>query len=126
MNITYISGFYPFLYCDPFTVTSGVIKQGGVLSSYLFAVYLDEFSEQLGSTRTACTMENMFVNHLISADCICLFNPSIILVDSKTNVFWRFVVTMLMNTKLFCNCNKTIGVLFPPNIINNLLHQMFF
>jgi len=77
MNIIYISGFYPFLYCDPFTVTSGVIKKGGVLSPYLFAVYLDEFSEQLGSTRTACTMENMVVNHLISADCICLFNPSI-------------------------------------------------
>ena len=31
----------------PFTVTNGV-RQGGVLSPYLFAVYLDELSTQLG------------------------------------------------------------------------------
>jgi len=35
----------------PFTVTNGV-RQAGVLSPYLFAVYLDELSQQLGSTQS--------------------------------------------------------------------------
>jgi len=61
---------------SPFTVTSGV-RQGGVLSPYLFAVYLDELSIQLGSARVGCTVGNMVVNHLMFADDICVFSPSI-------------------------------------------------
>ena len=41
----------------PFTVTNGV-RQGGVLSPCLFAVYLDELSIQLGSARVGCTVGN--------------------------------------------------------------------
>jgi len=39
-------------YSSPYTATNGV-RQGGVLSPYLFAVYLDELSTQLGSARDA-------------------------------------------------------------------------
>jgi len=38
---------------------------------------------------------NMVVNHVMFADDICVFSPNI--VDS--NVFWIFVVTMLLNVK---------------------------
>jgi len=48
-------------------VTNGV-RQGVVLSQYLFAVYLDELSEQLGSAKVVCTVGNMIVNHLMFAD----------------------------------------------------------
>jgi len=54
-------------YPSCFTVTNG-IRQGGVLSPYLYAVYLDEVSDQLGSARVGCTVGNMVVNHLIFAD----------------------------------------------------------
>ena len=54
---------------SPFTVTSGV-RQGGVLSPYLFAVYLDELSIQLRSARVGCTVGNMVVNHLKFKVCI--------------------------------------------------------
>jgi len=57
-------------YSSPFTVSNGV-RQGGVLSPYLFAVYLDELSVQLGSARVGCTV----VNNLMFADDICVFNP---------------------------------------------------
>jgi len=43
------------LYCNQWG------KARGVLSPYLFAVYLDEFSIQLGSARVACTVGNMVV-----------------------------------------------------------------
>jgi len=55
----------------PFTVTNGV-RQGGVLSPYLFAVYLDELSIQVGSARVGCTVGNMVVNHLMFADDMCV------------------------------------------------------
>jgi len=58
-------------YSPPFTVTNGV-KQWGVLSPYLFPVYLDELSIQLGSARVGCTVENMVVNHLMFADDMCV------------------------------------------------------
>ena len=63
-------------YSFPFTVTNGV-RQGGVLSPYLFAVYLDELSIQLGSARVGCIVGIMIVNHLMFADDICVFSHSI-------------------------------------------------
>jgi len=58
-------------YSSPFTITNGV-RQGGVLSPYLFAVHLDELSIQLGSARVGCTVGNMIVNHLMFADVMCV------------------------------------------------------
>ena len=40
-------------YSSPFTATNGVRQ---ILSPYLFAVYLDELSIQLGSARVGCTV----------------------------------------------------------------------
>ena len=62
-------------YSSTFTVTN-VVRQGGVLSPYLFAVYLDELSNQLGSAKVGCTVGNMIVNHLMFADDICVFSLS--------------------------------------------------
>ena len=104
-------------FSSPFTVTNGV-RQGGVLSPYLFAVYLDELSEQLGSARVGCTVGNMVVNHLMFADDNVCSPP--VLVDS--NVFWIFVVIMLLNTKSTLIVTKRLVFLFVQKSINNLLH----
>jgi len=53
-----------------FTVTSGA-RQGD-LSPYLFAVCLNELSDQLGSDRVGCTVGNIVMNHLIFADDMCV------------------------------------------------------
>ena len=63
-------------YSSPLTVTNGE-RQGGILTPYLFAVYLDKLSIQLGSARVGCTVGNMVVNHLKFADDICVFSLSI-------------------------------------------------
>ena len=47
------------------------------MSPYLFAVYLHELWDQLGSARVGCTTEIISVNYLIFADDICVFSPSI-------------------------------------------------
>jgi len=96
-------------YSSPFTVTNG-LRQGGVLSPYLFAVYLDELSIQLGSARVGCTVGNMVVNHLMFADDICVFSPSISGLQCLLNICGDYAA----EHEITFNCNKTIGVLFCP------------
>jgi len=96
-------------YSPPFTVTNWV-RQGGVLSPYLFAVYLDGLSIQLGSARVGCTVGNMVVNHLKFADDICVFSPSIRGLQCLLNICGDYAA----EHEITFNCNKTIGVLFCP------------
>jgi len=62
-------------FSDPFTVTNG-LRQGEVLSLYLFVVYLDDFSIQLGTSVVGCiTVRNTFVNLLVFAEgCLILIS----------------------------------------------------
>ena len=96
-------------YSSLFTATNGV-RQGGVLRPYLFAVYLDELSVQLGSARVGCTVGNMVVNHLMFADDICVFSPSINALQCLLNICGDYAA----EHEITFNCNKTIGVLFCP------------
>jgi len=57
---------------DNFTATDEA-RQGGVLTPCSFVFYLDELSDQLGSTRVGCTVGKMVVNHVMFADDICVF-----------------------------------------------------
>jgi len=104
----------------PLYLTNGV-RQAGVLSPYLFAVYLDELSIQLGSARVGCTVGNMVVNYLMFADDICVFSPSISGLQCLLNICGGYAA----EHEITFNCNKTIGVLFCPKSINNLPHHMF-
>jgi len=77
---------------------------------YLFAVFLDELSIQLGSARVGCTVGNMIVNHLMFADDICVFSPSISRLQCLLNICGDYAA----EHDITFNCNKTIGVLFCP------------
>ncbi len=54
---------------DPFTVSNGV-HQGGILSAYLFNVYMDDLSNELNAYKIGCVSGNA-VNCMNRA--ICLF-----------------------------------------------------
>ncbi len=58
-----------------FTVTNGV-KQGGVLSPILFAVYTDGLLRRLSETGAGCHIGSHFVGALAYADDITLVSPS--------------------------------------------------
>ena len=58
-----------------FCVTNGV-RQGSVLSPYLFCIYVDKISKQLNSSKIGCKINDMLINHLFYADDLCLFSPS--------------------------------------------------
>ena len=61
---------------SPFSVSSGV-RQGGVLSPYLFALYIDNLSVKLNCVKAGCFLGNSRLNHIIYADDLCCFSPSL-------------------------------------------------
>ena len=50
-------------FSGPFHVSNGV-RQGGVLSPYLFAVYLDDLSNELNNIKAGCYIGEALLNHL--------------------------------------------------------------
>ena len=63
-------------FSELFHVSTGV-RQGGVLSPYLFAVYLDDLSNELNDIKAGCYIGEVLLNHLMFADDICVLCPSV-------------------------------------------------
>ena len=59
---------------DTFTVSNGV-RQCGILSPYLFNVYMDDLSSELNSCETGCVIGSAIVNHAMYADDLVVFSP---------------------------------------------------
>ena len=58
-----------------FRVSSGV-RQGGILSPYLFCVYMDDLSIKLNDIKVGCMIGTTLINHLMYADDLVLLSPS--------------------------------------------------
>ena len=63
-------------FSEPFHACKGV-RQGGVLSPYLHAVYLEDLSNELNNIIAGCYIGKVLLNHLMFADDICVFCPSV-------------------------------------------------
>jgi len=93
-------------FSEPFHVSNGV-RQGGVLSPYLFDVYLDDLSNELNNINAGCYIGEV-LNHLMFADDICVFCPSV-----------RWLQRILDGCQAYAeshgiifNCNKTVCMTF--------------
>jgi len=88
---------------EPFHVSDGV-RQGRVLSPYLFAVYLDELSNELNNIKTGCYIGEVLLNHLMFADDICMFCPSVRWLQRILDVCQAYAESH----GIIFNCNKTV------------------
>ncbi len=59
---------------EPFQVSNGV-HQGGILSPYLFNIYMDELSKRLNECKTGCVNGKLLLNQLMYADDLVIFSP---------------------------------------------------
>ena len=57
-------------YSSLFSITNGV-RQGSILSSYFFAVYIDDLSKELNKMKVGCFVGKSLVNHLLFAYDLC-------------------------------------------------------
>ena len=58
-----------------FHVANGV-RQGRILSPYLFNAYIDDLSIALSECRTGCCVSNMIMNYFMYVDDLVIFSPS--------------------------------------------------
>ena len=88
-----------------FTVSNGV-RQGGVLSPYLFNVYMDGLSEMLNTCRTGCYSGVSKVNHLMYADDLVLMSPCKIglsrLLKNAVMIMLSHMILYTMDLKVVC------------------------
>ena len=104
---------------SPFSVSNGV-RQGGVLSPYLLALYIDGLSVKLNCVKAGYFLGNSRLIHIIYADDLCCFSPSLDGLQDLLNVCSNYAV----EHDITFNCSKSVGVAYCFCL--NIFHfQMF-
>jgi len=94
-------------FSEPFHVSNGV-RQGGVQSPCLFAVYLDDLSNELNNIKAGCYIGEVLLNRLMFADDICVFCPSVRWLQRILDVCQAYPESH----GIIFNCNKTVCMTF--------------
>ena len=92
-------------------MTNGV-RQGRVLSPYLFALYLDDLFTELNNIKAGCYIGEVLLNHLMFADDICVFSPSVRGLQSIIDVFQAYAESH----GIIFNCSNTVCMTFKARV----------
>lgn len=96
---------------DFFTMANGV-KQGAVLSSIFFSLYIDPLLTELSKSGYGCHIKNVYMGALAYADDITLICPSI----SGLNEMLKICYNFGLKNNLVFNCNKTVCIKFGEKV----------
>jgi len=95
-------------FSNPFPVlNSRSVRQGGILSAYFFAVYMDELSIKLTKCGVGCRVGSVVVNNVFYADDICLLASSIAALKIMLDICENYAVQhdLIFNLKKsVCQC----------------------
>ena len=64
--------------CSTYFNVSNGVRQGGVLSPKMFAIYVDDLSLDQAMCKSGCYIDDQCLNHVMYADDICLLATSAI------------------------------------------------
>ena len=65
-----------------------VFEQGGLLSLYLFTVYVGDLSNTLKNAGIGCHINNCCANHVFYVDGLCVIVPSPCGLQALLNILW--------------------------------------
>ena len=74
-----------------FNVSNG-LRQGGVLSPKLFAIFVDDLPQDLAMCKSGCYIDDQCMNHVMYVDDICLLAPSAIGLQRMLDVCFDFSI----------------------------------
>jgi len=100
---------------------SATFKQGGVLSPYLFTIFIKPLLIAISSSRSGCKIGNISVNVFAYADDIVLLAPS-----------WHAMQTLMVTLQdccvlldVSCNVMKTVCMVFAPTDRTKIVSHYF-
>jgi hypothetical protein len=96
----------------PFLVSNGV-RQGGILSPYLFNTYMNDLSTELNCMTAGCMFNGMLYNHLMYADDMVLLAPSISGLQKLLEKCSEFA----SSHSILYNIKKTVCMCFRPLVL---------
>ena len=97
-----------------FTICNGV-WQGGILSPRLFALYVNQLTNQLIACKDGCYFNDMCIHHVLYADDICLLAPTASAMQTLLDVCYEYGID---NDILF-NPIKSVCTVFKPKAYKN-------
>ena len=103
-----------------FTICNGV-RQGGILSPRLFALYVNQLTNQLIVCKEGCYFNDMCINHVLYADDICLLAPTASAMQTLLDVCYEYGID---NDILF-NPIKSVCTVFKPKAYKLYLPTVF-
>ena len=106
---------------DYFFVSNGV-RQGSVLSPYLFCVYVDKISEKLNALGIGCKVSNLIINHLFYADDLVLISPS----SSGLQTLLDVCKSCSIDLDILFNESKCKVMIFKSVLFRNCLNPAFY
>ena len=78
-----------------FSIGNGV-RQGGILSPKLFALYMNGLSGALSLCKAGCYIDDQCMNHLMYADDICVMAPSAIALQKTYLMYVMNMVSQMI------------------------------
>ena len=104
----------------PFTVSNGV-RQGGILSPYLFNVYMDDLSLKLNACKIGCISGDLIINHLMYADDLVIFSPCSIGLSRLLKVCTEYGI----ENNIMYNSKKSAVMIVRSELDKNILMPKF-
>ena len=98
-----------------FNVSNGV-RQGGILSPYIFWIYVDELCKMLNNVHVGCFVGTMLVNHLMYADDLVLLSPS----AAGLSILLSIYSTYVIEYNVMYNSTKSNVLVFRSKLLKNV------
>ena len=105
---------------EKFTVSNGV-RQGGILSPYLFNIYMDDLSKLLNKIYAGCSVNGIIHNNLMYADDLVLFASSATALQSLLDKTYDYGCTHDINF----NSKKSAILIVKNSYIKNIQSPKF-
>ena len=86
------------------------VRQGGIQSPKLFALYMNGLSAALSLCKAGCYINDQCMNHLMYADDVCVMTPSAIALQKLLDVCYEYSIT----NDLIYNPLKSVCMVFKP------------